>query len=232
MTYSSQKYGGTGGKIFNDDKTPEEALLFYKGVLKRLYEHSTDDVTIYWWFANRIMDVNMQAFREEGWHLSQVILWLKNSIVFSPGQLYHRIYEPCMVGWKDGKSSYKDKQFSSLSELWNLEKKDFASHLDIWYQKRDNTNKYVHPTQKPVQLAERALKRSSEENDIILDVFGGSGSTMIACEQMNRSCYLIELDPKYCDVIVQRYVNYTEETNIIKNGHSITWPISNSKKHE
>ena len=126
----------------------------------------------------------MQAWRETGWHFSQIAIWLKNSLIYSPGQLYHRIYEPCMVGWKEGQTHFRNISFPTYSELWTLDAKKFVDYLDIWYQKRDVTNKYIHPTQKPVQLAERALKRSSEKGDLVLDAFGGSGSTLIACEQL------------------------------------------------
>jgi len=215
LSYNSEKFGGTGGRIFNDDKTPEEALEFYNAVLKQLYDFSTDDVNIYWWFASRLTDINMQAMRDNKWHYSQTIIWLKNSMIFS---------EPCLLGWKQGKTSYQNMTFSSYTELFTTGGlKTFAEHLDVWYQKRDNTNKYIHPTQKPVQLAERALKRSSEVGDIVLDAFGGSGSTLICCEQLKRKARLIELDPKYVDAIVSRWVKYSENPAVIKNGEEIQW---------
>lgn len=223
VSYNSEKFGGTGGRIFNDDKSPEEALEFYKSVLTHLHAFSTDDMTLYWWFATRLTDVNMEALRYGKFHYSQTIVWLKNSLIYSPGQLYHRIYEPCMVAWKEGKVHYQNLTFSKYSELWTLDLKTFADHLDAWYQKRDPTNKYIHPTQKPVQLAERALKRSSEAGDIVLDAFGGSGSTLIACEQLKRRARIIELDPKYVDAIVTRYVQYKEDPKIILNGKEMDW---------
>lgn len=223
MTCASEKYGGTGGRIFNDDKTPSEALEFYKQVLEQIYAFSSDDMTIYWWHAMLKVEINMQALREQGFHMSQIILWLKNSMIYSPGHNFHRIYEPCIVGWKEGKEHYLNRTFSSYTELWDLDIKTFAEHLDIWYQKRDNKNKYIHPTQKPVQLAERALKRSSEKGDIVLDAFGGSGSTMIACEQLERRARLIEIDPKFCDAIINRWVKYKNDFTIRKNGAIIQW---------
>lgn len=223
ISYNSEKFGGTGGRIFNDDKTPAEALVFYKSCLEQFTKFSTDDSTLYWWFANRLTDVNMQALRETRWHFSQIVVWLKNSLIYSPGQLFHRIYEPCMVAWKEGKTHYQNLTFSAFTELWTLDRKSFSDYLDAWYQKRDATSKYIHPTQKPVQLAERAIKRSSEKNDIVLDAFGGSGSTMIACEQLGRQCRMIELDPKYVDAIVGRWVKYKDDPKIIKNGKEITW---------
>lgn len=222
-SYESNKFGGTGGRIFNDDKTPAEALIFYKDALKQIYDFTADDVTLYWWFASSLTELNMQAWRETGWHFSQQVIWLKEHFVFAMGQLFHRIYEPAMVGWKEGKHHYVNGTFASFNELWLLDKKTFADHLDGWHQRRDNISKYIHPTQKPVQLAERALKRSSEKNDIVLDAFGGSGSTLIACEQLERSARLIELDPKYCDAIVTRWTQYSQNTHVIKNGEKILW---------
>ena len=215
--------GGTGGHIFNDDKTPAEALEFYKASLKQLHDFTSDDATIYWWFASRMTDANMRALAENQWHFSQIVVWLKNSPIFSPGQLYHRIYEPCIVAWKEGKSHYQDLTFSTYTELWTLEQKTFAEHLDLIYAKRDPTMKYIHPTQKPVRLAERALKRSSEKGDVVIDAFAGSGSTMIACDQLERKARLIELDPKYVDAIVTRWCQYKEDTRVMKNGEIIEW---------
>lgn len=203
---------------------PSELLEFYNKILRVMKSFTTEDSTLYWWHSPRLTDISMKAMVESGWHYSQTILWLKNNIIYSPNQLFHKIYEPCMVAWKEnGQPHYQNRTFSKFSELWTLDKKKFADMLDVWYQKRDNTNKYIHPTQKPVQLAERALKRSSEEGDIVLDAFGGSGSTLIACEQLNRKARLIELDPKYVDAIVTRYLQFKEEIYVTKNGEKILW---------
>lgn len=224
-SYHSERFGGTGGRIFNDDKTSEEALLFYTEALKQLYNFSTEDCSIYWWYASRLADINMQAFKNSQWHYSQSVIWLKNSIVLSMGQLYHRIYEPCMVGWKLGKTKYYNSAFANYSELWTTDHKTFAEHLDAWYEKRDATAKYIHPTQKPVRLSERAIKRSSEKGDIVLDAFGGSGSTMIACEQLERKARLIELDAKFVDATIKRWCQYKDNWSVIKNGEEILWKV-------
>ncbi len=230
LSYNSKKFGGSGGKIFNDNKSDGECLQFYTDVLINLYENSTDDVTIYWWFANRNNAINRAAFEAANWHMSQIIIWLKNSFVFSRGQDYHRMYEPCMLGWKKGKKHFRTRGLNNFSDVFNLEFDDFVEQFDVWYEKRDNTAKYVHPTQKPVRLPERALKKNSIKNDIVLDVFGGSGSTMIACEQLSRKCYSMELDPKFVDVIVTRYVKYTGNKNIMLNGKEIIWDASGEEQ--
>lgn len=197
------------GKIFNDNKTDEECLEFYIKVLNNIYESSTDDATLYWWFANKNNRINREAFESAKWHMSQVIIWLKNSMVYSRGQDYHRVYEPCMVGWKKGKPHYRNKEIHTFQDVFNLDKKDFEEILDVWFEHRDNTMEYIHPTQKPVRRAERALRKNSEQGDIVLDLFGGSGSTLIACEQMNRRCFMMELDPKFVDSIITRWEKLT-----------------------
>ncbi len=218
LSYDSKKYGGSGGKIFNDDKSDRDCIKFYTDVLKNLYRISTDDVSIYWWFANKNNWINRLAFENANWHMSQIVIWLKNSMVFSRGQDYHRQYEPCMFGWKKKKVHYKNKRISNLKDVFSLDFDDFNEMLDVWYEKRDITSKYVHPTQKPVRLAERALRKNSERGDIVIDMFGGSGSTMMGCEQLNRKCFVMELDPKYCDVIVKRWEKFTgDKAELIRN---------------
>lgn len=209
LDYASTKFGGTGGKIFNDDKTDEECLEFYSDTLKNLHKFSKDSVTIYWWFANRNNAINRQAFEIGSWHMSQIIIWLKNSMVFSRGQDYHRCYEPCMVGWKKKKTHYKNKAISNLKDVFSLDKENLAELADVWYEHRDLTTAYVHPTQKPIRLAQRALRKNSQLGDVVVDAFGGSGSTLIGCEQMKRIAYLMEMDPKYCDVICKRYEQFS-----------------------
>ena len=223
LDYNSTKFGGTGSKIFNDNKSNEDCLQFYTDVLKNLYLYSTDDCTIYWWFANKNNSLNRVAFDNSGWHMGQIVIWLKNSMVFSRGQDYHRQYEPCMLGWKTKKSHYRNKKIANLKDVFNLDFEDYQNMLDVWYQTRDITTQYIHPTQKPVRLGERAYKKNSEVGDIVIDVFGGSGSTLIGCHQKGRKTRLMELDPKYCDAIIERFCQFTGNNKIIKNGKEFIW---------
>ncbi|MBE7413856.1 MAG: DNA modification methylase [Deltaproteobacteria bacterium] len=223
LSYDSTKFGGTGGKIFNDNLSDEDCVSFFTAVLKNLYANTTDDAAIYWWYASRNQHLNIEAFRAAKWHMSQIIVWLKNSMIFSRGQDYHRQYEPCMVGWKKGKKHYSNKNITNYKDVFNLDFDDFVELLDVWYEKRDVTANYIHPTQKPVRLAERGLKKHSEAGDVVIDLFGGSGSTLMACEQMKRQARLMEMDPKYCDVIVTRYVKYTGVSEIVLNGQPMRW---------
>lgn len=99
----------------------------------------------------------------------------------------------------------------------------------VWSISRENVNEYVHPTQKPVELPARAIINSSKQGDIVLDQFLGSGTTLIACEKTNRNCYGLELDPKFADVIVQRWINFTGTTKIKKNGVEEEWTVTETK---
>jgi DNA modification methylase len=107
-----------------------------------------------------------------------------------------------------GNANYRPQHefiFYIKGEQWHGDK----SQSDVWYMSRGATGAYVHPTQKPIELIEKAITNSSKSGDIVVDVFGGSGSTLIATEKTNRSCRMMELDPKYCDVIIKRWQEFT-----------------------
>lgn len=115
------------------------------------------------------------------------IMWVKNGFSML-NRDYHSQYEPMLYFYYDEKKFRGDK-----------------GQTDVWFIKRADTQKYVHPTQKPVRLIQRALLNSSDKGDIVLDLFGGSGSTMIACENTERKCRMMELDPKYVEIIIKRW---------------------------
>lgn len=224
-SYSEGKFKGE--KIFNDNLSEMQAREFYAKVAQNIYDFSKPEATFYWWFALNKYPWNSEPLIEKGWHVSQTIIWVKNSFVMSWGQLYHRTYEPCLVGWKVGqtKKVYKQPKLNNLKDVFNLDYEDFHQMLDMWYERRDNVNNYQHPTQKPINLAGRAIKRSSRRGEIVLDLFGGSGSTLVACDQLGRVSNNMELDPKFCDVIVRRLAKLVQSTEkdykLTKNGDLI-----------
>jgi DNA modification methylase len=129
------------------------------------------------------------ALNQVGMVVSACIVWDKKSIGL-------------------GNANYRPQHefiFYSKGDSWHGDK----SQSDVWYNSRGATGAYVHPTQKPVELVEKAIKNSSKGQDVVIDVFGGSGSTLIACEKTARDCRMMELDPKYCDVIVKRWQDFT-----------------------
>ncbi len=206
----TRKHGFISEKVFNDKKSPEEYQRFIYEAFKNAYDFTKDYSSVYCWHGTSSEREVKTGLIESGWHISQTIIWLKNSIVLSIGQDYHRIYEPCYFGWKKGNKHHINKKTGNKwSELILLDREDFSNYLDVLWEQRDKVKDYQHATQKPVRLAERALKRHSERENIILELFTGSGSTLIACEQLNRKCYMMEIDPKYCEVIINRWEKLT-----------------------
>lgn len=147
-----------------------------------------------------------QAFKDAGFYLSSVVIWAKNNATFGR-QDYFWKHEPILYGWREG-----------AGHTWHGDNKQDT----IWNVNRPSKSE-SHPTMKPIELIEKALFNSSKQEDLILDLFLGSGSTLIASEKTGRICYGMELDPKYVDVIVQRYVDYTGNENIKLNGNDIVW---------
>lgn len=216
--YSKGKYKSK--KIFNDDKSDEDFEEFLYKVFCNLRDFSTDAASYYIWHADKTVIQFRNALKRAGWYFSQRITWAKDRFVLSMGQHFHRSFEPCMHGWKQGKKCYFNKKINNISDVWNLKKDEVLDELDLWYVHRDKQKEYIHPTQKPIRLAERALRKSSLRNGVVLESFNGSGSTMMACEQMGRKCYAIELDPKFVDVAVKRYEQFTgkKALKVNKNG--------------
>ncbi|MCI0563624.1 MAG: hypothetical protein MN733_34560, partial [Nitrososphaera sp.] len=134
-TYSSTDFGGDGSQIFNDNKSEADCLEFYTLALKNLAEVTADDATLYWWFASMNQHLNRQAFINAGWHISQMVVWLKNQFVMSQGQDYHRCYEPCLLAWKQGKKHYTNKALNNLRDIYSLDFLDFQEQFDVWYEK-------------------------------------------------------------------------------------------------
>jgi len=143
-------------------------------------------------------------------------LWIKNNFNMTPQVAFNKVYEPCIYGTV-GKP-HLDKNYKNLNEVLNKEvgngvelMDDIMDILNIWLVKRDSAQEYQHPTQKPITLNQKPMKRCTKLNDIVLDLFGGSGSTLIAAEQLKRRAYLMEIDPIFCEVIKKRYEQFTNK---------------------
>lgn len=146
------------------------------------------------------------AFEKAGGKWSDYLVWAKHMFTMG-GSDYQRQYEPILYGWKQGNDHY----WCGARDQGN-----------VWFIKKPSRNT-LHPTMKPIELVERALKNSSKSHDIVLDSFGGSGSTLIACEKLGRQCRMLELDPKYVDVIVKRWEDFTGKTAVhAETGNAFT----------
>jgi DNA modification methylase len=135
------------------------------------------------------------AFTKAGGHWSTYVIWAKSMFTLGRSD-YERQYEPILYGWPKGRNHY-----------WCGDR----NQADVWFFDKPHAND-LHPTMKPVELIERAIENSSRKGEIVLDPFAGYGSTLIACENLDRKARLIELDPGYADVIVRRWQNYTGKT--------------------
>lgn len=202
-------YEAKAGKIQNDNLKNEEFYDFLLKAFTNMAESMEKDASIYVFHADTEGLNFRKAFKEAGLYLSGVCIWAKQSLVLgrSPYQWKH---EPVLFGWKkDGTHKwYGDRKQSTI---WNF---DRPSKNDL------------HPTMKPIALCAYPITNSSMSNCIVLDPFGGSGSTLMACEQTNRICHTIELDEKYSDVIVKRYIDLkgsSEEVFLLRNGMKITY---------
>ena len=183
--------------IENDKFVDEEAYYdFLYLALKNAFDVSAAGGVIYLAHADNKGETVRRAFRVAGYYTAQCLIWVKNNMVMSR-QDYHWKHEPILYGWKEGAGHYfvKDRTQTTVLEF-----------------DRPSASR-EHPTMKPVKLVGYAINNSSKPSDIVLDLFGGSGSTLMAAEQTGRVCYMMELDPKYCDVIRKRYELFVQGKN-------------------
>lgn len=195
----------TAGKILNDNMSDGDFYQFLLSMFTQVENHMEDDASIYVFHADTEGLNFRKAFKDAGFYLSGCCIWKKNSLVLgrSPYQWQH---EPCLYGWK---KKGKHQWFSDRKQT------------TIWEYDRPKSSK-DHPTMKPIQLMAYPIQNSSMRGTIVLDPFLGSGSTLIAADQTGRICYGIELDEKFVDVIVKRYIEVTGNTEVtVQRNHEV-----------
>jgi DNA modification methylase len=180
---------GKGRRIRNDALGDDFGRFLHDACVNIL---TVTDGGVYMCMSSSELHTLHQAFVSAGGHWSTFVIWAKNAFTLGRAD-YQRQYEPILYGWKEG-----------VRRHWC----GARDQGDVWFVNKPAVND-LHPTMKPVELIERAVLNSSRDGDIVLDPFGGSGSTLVACEKQGRRARLIELDPKYCDVIVQRWQTLT-----------------------
>jgi DNA modification methylase len=205
--YNVDFESSSGLKIQNDKQDNDTFYKFLSSSFENMAEHTAAGGSIYVFHADTEGLNFRKAFIEAGFHLSGVCIWEKNALVLGRSP-YNWIHEPILFGWKRGG---KHKWFTGRSEttVWNYDKP------------RKNGE---HPTMKPVPLLCYPIKNSSQVNGIVMDLFGGSGSTLIACEQIDRICHTLEIDPKYATVIVKRFIEQVgtdEDVYVLRVGEKI-----------
>jgi DNA modification methylase len=179
-------------KIYSDNMPQPEYEQWMRKILINIKQFIDPGTSIYIWQGHRQFPPIYQILLELDFHISCVICWAKESAAISYAP-YSFKTEQALFGWLKGSAHY-----------WAGK----PGENNLWEVHRDPTKDYVHPTQKPVQLPARAIQNSSQRGDIVLDTFLGSGSTLIAAQGLGRFCYGVELDPKYCDAVVRRYINF------------------------
>lgn len=202
-------YEGTAGKIKNDKMAEDQFEKFLFAAYVNMEQNMADDASIYVFHSDSHGLAFRKAFEEAGFYLSGCCIWKKQSLVLGRSP-YQWIHEPCLYGWK---KSGKHQWYAGRAET------------TVWEYDKPKKND-LHPTMKPVNLIAYPIKNSSMSSAIVLDPFGGSGSTLIACEQMDRICHTIELDEKYADVIVSRFIEQMQtdsKVRLIRDGKEYSY---------
>ena len=223
--YNVDYEGGTDKKlkIKNDNMEDQAFRQFLIDVYKAADHVMKPGAPFYIWHADTEGANFRGAAKDMGWQIRECLIWVKNSLVLGHMDYQYR-HEPCLYGWKAGAGHYftaSRAESTVIEDQVNVDKlsKDELKTLckrllepncetTVIHEKKPSIND-IHPTMKPVKLFGRLVKNSSKRNDIVLDLFGGSGTTIVACEQLNRRAYLMELDPAYVDVIIDRYQKLT-----------------------
>ena len=192
-------------KLANDDST-----LIYNDSVPMMFHFSKPNAALYLWFAATKSLQVLQVLQDNNYDIRSWIIWNKNMAQFGAiGAQYKQKHEPCLYCFKKGNTPFWDGPNNEVS---------------VWDEKRASKNEF-HPTQKPVELSKRAIANSAPKKGIVLDLFGGSGSTLIGCEATNRNARAMELSPAYCDVICKRFFEYSgeEPVRINEDGSQTKW---------
>lgn len=200
--YNVDYEGGTKEKlkIINDKQGDAQFLHFLTDAFTTANMVMKPGAVFYIWHADSEGLNFRQACKDAGWTVRQCLIWNKNSMVMGR-QDYQWKHEPCLYGWKDG-----------AGHLWASDRKQ-VTVIDYAKPQRND----IHPTMKPVGLFDYQIKNNTKGGDIVLDLFGGSGTTIMACEQDGRRGYVMELDPRYVDAIIKRWENFTGEKAVLIN---------------
>jgi len=214
----NKEYGGN----VNDTRTFEEYKTFIRESLESALAVSNSNTHVFYYCDQVYIGLIQDIYRSLGVSNKRVCLWLKNSQNPVPKIFCNKAYEPAVYGIRG--RPYLAESITNLNEVLN---KEFGTgnelvaqvddFLEIWTAKRLSAKDYEHATSKPITLHEKAIKRCTKPNDIILDSFLGSGSTLLAGEQLGRRVYGLELEPKFCDLIIKRYELFTGKKAQIKS---------------
>lgn len=203
-----------GGYLTNDNKKVDQYREFLTSAISNALRKVKSDAHIFCYCDESYIGLLQEIYKQLGINAKRVCIWIKNNQNATPQIAFNKCYEACIYG-TIGKPYLLDK-LANLTEVLNKEVSsgnrsidDIYDIFNIWLVKRLPTSSYEHPTEKPPTLHEKALRRCSRIGDSIFDLFGGSGSTLIACEMLKRKCITCEIEPIFCDLIIARYKNLT-----------------------
>lgn len=219
--YNVDITGSDNKKILNDNMTDSDFEEFLLGAFQNLYERLKEGGAFYVWHASRTQREFENALNRAGLYVREQLIWNKNSLVLGRSD-YQWKHEPCLYGWKEGSHYFIDDRTQTTvqeleqTDIKKLKKEDLIKLLEeimsyettVINEAKPQRNA-DHPTMKPIRLIGRLVKNSSKKGEKVLDLFGGSGSTLIACEELGRVCYINELDPRYADCILDRFEKMT-----------------------
>lgn len=200
LVYTDPPYGVDydGGTTVREKLANDNSTDIFKNVLPNILRATEEKAALYIWHADRYVSEVVDALASEQYVVRSTIIWNKSMAQFGAlSAQYKSKHEPCLYCHKKGAAPY---WYGPTNEV------------TVWDIDRASKNEF-HPTQKPIELAGRAIKNSSQKKDLVLDLFLGSGSTLIAADQLNRICYGMEISPKYCQVIIERYKKHCEKSN-------------------
>ena len=239
-------YHSVAGRIANDNMDDAAFYAFLSDAFRNMYAAAEPGAAVYVFHADSEGLNFRRAFKDSGFMLKQCLVWVKNSLVLGR-QDYQWRHEPILYGWKDGAAHYfiNDRTQTTVIEdetpdFGKMKKDELLAFIkqhipepetntSVLYENKPLRSD-LHPTMKPVRLVARLINNSSRHRAVVLDPFGGSGSTLIACEHLRRMARVIEMDPRFCDVIVKRYHGITGKTDIqcIRNGKPLPTATINS----
>jgi len=202
--------GKYGGSKVQDNKSDADYKAFLSQTLENPLSLLGPDLHIFYWCDESYIGLIQQIYKEQGVENKRVCLWIKNNQMVTPQIAFSKVYEPCVYGVK-GKPKLNGN-YTAFNEVMNKElgtgnqlHEDIQDMFNIWLERRLPANEYQHPTEKPPTLHEKAIKRCTTIGETVLDLFGGSGSTLIACEQLKRRSLIMEMDPVFCSLIIRRF---------------------------
>ena len=214
-------------KIMNDYMPSVQFIQFLDNAFRNMAAHLKEGGAFYIWHASSTVYEFEEALRLNSLKVRQQLIWVKNALVLGR-QDYQWRHEPCLYGWKDGAAHYfvNCRTKTTVKEEQDIEsmKKDQLIDLlktiyeetkqSIIYENKPSRSE-EHPTMKPIKLIAQLIANSSKEGESVLDLFGGSGTTLIASEQLGRKCYMMEYDPKFVDVIIDRWEKFTGQKAVL-----------------